>query len=226
MKTRLKKKRVTIEDAKKAGGKKYREKVQKVIEEYKNLPDEQKHQIHVYFGYGKGKTTAAIGLAMRMLGVGKKAAIVQFDKGYDGALEHYGERNLIRDLKKAGYEIELIATGCERMNEDGTFRFKNADEDLDEARRALDITRDLIVNGKQNLLILDEILAAVAYHLIEEKDVLDIIELYNKNRRFELVLTGHKLFPGLEEKVGLITEMRKVKHYFDSGIQAREGIEY
>jgi cob(I)alamin adenosyltransferase len=112
------------------------------------------------------------------------------------------------------------------MNEDGTFRFKNADEDFVEANKALEISHKLITKGKQDLLVLDEIIAACAYHLIEEKDVFYIIELYNKNRRFELVMTGHKLFPGLEEKVGLITEMRKVKHYFDNGIQAREGIEY
>jgi cob(I)alamin adenosyltransferase len=62
--------------------------------------------------------------------------------------------------------------------------------------------------------------------LIVEKNVLDILDLFYNNRRFELVLTGHKLFHGLEEKAGLITEMRKVKHYFDIGIQAREGIEY
>ncbi len=112
------------------------------------------------------------------------------------------------------------------MNEDGTFRFKNADEDFKEAKRAFKIAKDLIVNGKQNLLILDESIAAVVYHLIEEKDIFGLINLYNKNRRFELVMTGHKLFPGLEEKADLITEMRKVKHYFDKGIQAREGIEY
>ena len=220
------KKNITIEEAKKAGGKKYREKVQKVLKEYESLPDEKKHQIHVYYGYGKGKTTAATGLVMRVLGVGKSAAIVQFDKGYDGKIEHYGERNLIRKLKELGYPVELYATGCERMNEDGTFRFKNADEDFVEARSALKISSELIEKGKQDLLVLDEIIAASAYHLIEEKDIFDIIDLYNENRRFELIMTGHKLFPGLEEKVGLITEMRKVKHYFDSGIQAREGIEF
>ncbi len=222
----MKKKTTTLEEAKKAGGKKYREKIQKVIEEYKNLPDLEKHQIHVYYGYGKGKTTAALGLVLRILGVGKKAAIVQFDKGYDGKIEHYGERNMIRKFIELGYPVELYTTGCERMNEDGTFRFKNADEDFAEAKRALDISKKLIINGKQDLLVLDEIIAVVAYHLIEENDILELIELYNKNRRFELVMTGHKLFPGLEEKVGLITEMRKVKHYFDKGIQAREGIEY
>lgn len=222
----MKRKKVTIEEAKKSGGSKYRDMVRKGLEEYEKMPDEKKHQIHVYYGYGKGKTTALMGLALRALGAGKKVAIVQFDKGYDGVHEHYGERHIIRKLKDIGYNIKMFITGCERMNEDGTFRFKNADVDFEEAGKALSITHELIIKGEQDLLLLDEILAASAYHLIEEKDVIDIIDLYNKNRRFEMVMTGHKLFDGLEEKVGLITEMRKVKHYFDEGIQAREGIEF
>jgi cob(I)alamin adenosyltransferase len=219
-------KKVTIEEAKKAGGKKYKEKIQKAVSDYKDLPDEKKHQVHVYYGYGKGKTTAAMGLAFRMLGSGGRVAIVQFDKGHERENDHYKELVIVRKLEVLGYPVEIHTTGCERMNEDGTFRFKNADEDFAEAKRALEITKKLITEGKQNLLILDEILAASAYHLIKEKDVLDILDLYYKNRRFELVMTGHKLFPGLEEKAGLITEMRKVKHYFDKGIQAREGIEF
>ncbi len=222
----MEKKKVTLEDAKKAGGKKYREKVQKVLAEYEKLPDEEKHQSHLYYGYGKGKTTAAMGLAFRALGAGMSVAIVEFDKGHDQAKEHYFERRIFFKLKELGYPVEIHSSGCERMNEDGTFRFKNAEEDFEEAKRALAIVRELIVNGKQNVLVLDEFVAAANYHLIEEKDVLDILELYDKNRRFELVMTGHKLFEGLEERVDLITENRKVKHYFDKGIQARKGIEY
>jgi cob(I)alamin adenosyltransferase len=221
-----KRKKVTMEEAKKAGGKKYREKIQKVIEEYEKLPDEKKHQIHLYYGYGKGKTTAAVGLTTRMLGAGKSAAIVEFDKGFDQSKEHYYERRIFFKLKELGYPIEIYSTGCERMNEDGTFRFKNAEEDFEEAKRALGIVKDLIQNGKQDLLVLDEFVAAVNYHLIKDTDVFEMIDLYNKNRRFELVMTGHKLFAGLEERVDLITEMKKVKHYFDKGIQARKGIEY
>lgn len=220
------KKKVTLEEAKKAGGKKYREKVQKVLAEYELLPDEEKHQSHLYYGYGKGKTTAAMGLAFRALGAGMRVAIVEFDKGHGQAKEHYFERRIFFKLKELGYPVEFHSSGCERMNEDGTFRFKNAEEDFEEAKRALGIVRDLILNGKQNVLVLDEFVAAANYHLIEEKDVLDILDLYDKNRRFELVMTGHKLFDGLEDKVDLITENRKVKHYFDKGIQARKGIEY
>lgn len=222
----MNKKKVTMEDAKKAGGKKYREKVQKVLEEYEKLPDEQKHQSHLYYGYGKGKTTAAMGLAFRSLGAGMAVAIVEFDKGFDQTKEHYYERRIFFKLKELGYPVEIFSSGCERMNEDGTFRFKNAEEDFEEAKRALGIVRDLIINGKQDILVLDELVAAANYHLIEEKDVFDILDLYDKNRRFELIITGHKLFEGLEERIALITENRKVKHYFDKGIQARKGIEY
>ena len=214
-----------ISEAKKAGGKKYKAKIKKIIADYRNLPAEKKHQLHIYYGYGKGKTTAAIGLIIRALGAGKKVALVQFDKGYD-VDEHYNEGVILKKLRKLAYPLDLYSTGCERMNEDTTFRFKNAEEDFKEAQRALKISRDLIIKGKQDLLILDEIIAAAVYHLIKEKDVLDTIDLYEENRRFELVMTGHKLFDGLEERAGLITEMKKVKHYFDEGIQAREGIEY
>jgi cob(I)alamin adenosyltransferase len=218
-------KKISIANARKGGGRKFREKVKKAISEYEKLPSEEKHQLHIYYGYGKGKTTAAIGLAIRALGAGRRVAIVQFDKGYD-VDEHYNEGRVLKKLREIGYPLELYSTGCERMNPDGTFRFKNAEEDVKEAKRGLKIARELIMKGKQDLLILDEAIAAAVYHLISEKDVLDLIDLFYKNRRFEMVMTGHKLFNGLEKKAGLITEMRKVKHYFDQGIQAREGIEY
>jgi cob(I)alamin adenosyltransferase len=219
-------KNITVEQAKKAGGKKYKEKIKQAISEFEKLPDEKKHQSHLYYGYGKGKTTAAVGLAIRALGAGLKVAIVEFDKGFDTLKEHYYERRIFAKLKEIGYPIELYTFGCERMNEDGTFRFKNADEDFAEAKKALSKVKELITCGDQNILILYEFIAAANYKLISEKDVFDVLDLYDKNRRFELILTGHKLFPGLEPRIDLITENRKVKHYFDKGIQARLGIEY
>jgi cob(I)alamin adenosyltransferase len=209
-----------------SGGKKYKEKIMKTIEGYKNLSDEDKNCFHIYYGYGKGKTTAAIGLAVRALGADRKVALVQFDKGYDGTNEHYAERNVLRKLKESGFNIELYPTGCERMNNDGTFRFKNEDQDFAEAKRGLKIAKDLIINGKQDILILDEAIATVSYNLLSKKDIEELIDLYKKNKRYELIMTGHKLWEGLEEKADLITEMRKVKHYFDNGIPARLGIEF
>jgi cob(I)alamin adenosyltransferase len=208
------------------GGKKYKEKIMQTIEGYKNLSDEDKNCLHIYYGYGKGKTTSTIGLAVRALGAGKKVALVQFDKGYDGTNEHYAERVVLRKLRDAGFEIDLYPTGCERMNSDGTFRFGNEEQDFAEAKRGLGIARDLILNGKQDVLILDESIATVAYNLLNKSDIEELIDLYKKNKRFELIMTGHKLWDGLEEKADLITEMRKVKHYFDNGIPARQGIEF
>ncbi len=208
------------------GGSRHRKKVLETIENYAKLTSEEKNCLHVYYGYGKGKTTSAVGLAIRALGAGKKVAIVQFDKGYDGSNEHYSERIVIRKLKETGYDIDLYPTGCERMNADGTFRFNNEDSDFAEARRGLDIARTLITEGKQDLLILDESIAAAAYNLISKSDVDELIALFKKNRWFEMVMTGHKIWKEIEESADLITEMRKVKHYFDNGIPAREGIEY
>lgn len=215
-----------IEQAKKAGGSKYKEKILKTIEGYKNLSEEDKHCFHIYYGYGKGKTTCVMGLIMRALGAGLSVKLVQFDKGYEGVNEHYAELTTLRKLKEIGCDVEFFSTGCERMNEDGTFRFKNSEDDFREAKRALGIARDLIQNGKQDLLILDEAIAAVVYHLLEKKDIDDLIDLYKKNKRFELVMTGHKLWEGLEDKADLVTEMRKVKHYFDKGIPIRKGIDF
>lgn len=213
-------------EIKNIGGKKLREKMMKTIKGYKNLTEEDKNCSHIYFGYGKGKTTSAIGLAVRAVGAGKRVVIIQFDKGYDGKNEHYSERNILRKLKESGYNINIIATGCERMNKDGTFRFKNMKNDFTEAKKGLKLAKEYITKGKQDILILDEVIAAVAYNLLDKKDVEDLLALFKKNKRFELVMTGHKLWSGLEDKVDLITEMKKIKHYFDKGIPAREGIEF
>ena len=208
------------------GGEKLKQKIKETIEHYKELTPEEKNCFHIYYGYGKGKTTAVMGLAVRALGAGKKVAIVQFDKGYDGKNEHYSERIILRKLQEIGYHVGIFPTGCERMNSDGTFRFKNTDEDFKEAERGLTIAKELIETGKQDVLILDEVIAAVIYHLLKKEDVEELISLYKKNKRFEFIMTGHKLWDGLEEKADLVTEMRKVKHYFDAGIPAREGIEF
>ena len=215
-----------IKKLQQSGGNKLKEKMLKTIEGYKNLKEEDKNCFHIYYGYGKGKTTSTLGLIIRALGAGKKVAMVQFDKGYDGKNEHYSERILLRKLKDIGYPIELFPTGVERMNKDGTFRFKNTPADFIEARKGLKIAKDLIKNGKQDLLILDEAIAAADYHLLEKKDVEELISLFKKNKRFEMVMTGHKLWAGLEESADLVTEMKKIKHYFDAGIPARVGIEY
>ena len=215
-----------IDNLQKSGGDKFKEKMLKTIESYKNLSDEEKNCLHVYYGYGKGKTTSTLGLAVRAIGAGKKVIIIQFDKGYDGENEHYSERHILRKLKELGYQVEIYPTGCERMNPDGTFRFNNTPSDFDEAKRGLKLAEDLITGGDMDLLILDEAIAAAAYNLLKKEEIENLINLYKRNKRFELIMTGHKIWKFIEENADLITEMRKVKHYFDKGIPAREGIEF
>lgn len=192
----------------------------------KVIPPEQgnakHHSCHIYYGYGKGKTTCCVGLAVRGLGAGLRVALVQFDKGYDGEHEHYSERHLLRKLDG----IELHPTGCERMREDGTFRFGVEPQDLEEARRGFAIAEDLIRSGDQDILILDEVLAAVAYDLADKSDVERLLDLYDANRSCELILSGHKVWDTLVERADLVTEMRKVKHYYAKGTPARLGIEF
>ena len=183
---------------------------------------EKDHRVHVYYGYGKGKTTCCMGLILRALGAGKRAALVQFDKGYDGENEHYTERQILRRLEG----VDLYPTGCERMQPDGSFRFGAEDPDLKEAARGLEIAEGLIREGKQDLLVLDEVLAAVAYGLLEREDVMRLLDLYDAGRRCELVLSGHKVWDALVERADLVTEMRKVKHYYAKGTPARLGIEF
>ena len=194
--------------------------------EIETLPPERgntpHHSCHVYYGYGKGKTTCCIGLAIRALGACKRVALVQFDKGYDGETEHYSERRILRSLEG----MELHPTGCERMREDGSFRFGVKPQDLEESKRGFELAENLIREGNQDLLILDEVLAAVAYDLAEQEDVMRLLDAYDSNRRCELVLTGHKVWDELIDRADLMTEMRKVKHYYSKGTPARLGIEF
>lgn len=181
------------------------------------------NRLHIYYGYGKGKTTSAVGLAIRALGAGKRVAIVQFDKGYDGVNEHYSERKILRSLPN----LRLFPFGKERVLGPNAFRFKNEPGDLEEAQKALLKSRELLhLGGEVDLLILDEVLAAVMTKLLTKDDIMGLVELYNRNRACELVLTGHQVWPELVEGADLVTEMRKEKHYFDQKSPSKEGIEF
>jgi cob(I)alamin adenosyltransferase len=183
---------------------------------------EKVDQVHVYYGFGKGKTTCCMGLAIRALGARRRVGLVQFDKGYDGEHEHYSERHILRQLEG----VDLYPTGCERMMPDGSFRFGAEEQDVREAGRGLEIAERLIREGEQDLLILDEVLAATAYDLLAQEDVMRLLDLYDADRRCELVLSGHKVWDALVARVDLVTEMRKVKHYYANGTPARQGIEF
>ncbi len=184
--------------------------------------DDQRGRVQVYTGPGKGKTTSSVGLCVRALGHGWKVALVQFDKGFDGENEHYAERHVLRKIDG----IDLFPTGCERMNEDGTFRFGADDQDLAEAQRGLTIARDLIAKGEHRLIVLDEALSAVMVKMVTKEEVMELLRLHGENPVAELVLTGWNAWDELIEAADLVTEMRKVKHYYDDGLGARPGIEF
>ena len=178
--------------------------------------------MHLYTGQGKGKTTAAIGLTIRALGAGWKVAMIQFDKAREDTDASYSERTILRELK----DLDLYPFGANRILGPGKFRFTNTDEDREEARQGFLTAERLLKEGRYDLLILDEMISAVQSGLITSADVMRLIDLYHQDRKCELVMTGRGAWPELEERADLVTDMRKVKHYFDQKEPPKKGIEY
>lgn len=167
--------------------------------------------IHIYTGNGKGKTTAALGLALRAAGAGKKVFIAQFVKGMQ-----YSEIDII---KRSVPEIEVRQYGleCFIINEP-------SEEDILAARKGLNETEKIIQEGKHDLIILDEATIALYYKLFSHDELLKVTE--NKPHQTEIVITGRYAPEELVKKADLVTEMTEVKHYYEKGVQARKGIEY
>ena len=170
----------------------------------------KKGYVQVYTGDGKGKTTAAFGLALRATGYDLQVFIAQFIKG-----RRYSE---IKSLEKLKDNITVKQYGR------GFFiRKKPCDEDIKAAKAGLAEIKELLASGKYDLVILDEINIAVYFKLLSVEDILDLIDL--KPDDVELVLTGRKVDPKVIEKADLVTEMREVKHYYRKGVTGRKGIE-
>ncbi|MDO8648578.1 MAG: cob(I)yrinic acid a,c-diamide adenosyltransferase [Candidatus Peregrinibacteria bacterium] len=178
--------------------------------------------IQVYTGNGKGKTTAALGLALRARAAEKRVAIVFFDKGG----EHYSERKILQQLG-----VEWFGYGMDRIDsKTNRFRFGVLAEDTAQAEQGIAKAMEL-VRGGYDLLILDEINSTVALGMVSEKSVERLIEV--KPDTLELVLTGRTevahgkiIRPSYFDRADLMTEMRLEKHYFYHGIPAREGIDF
>lgn len=169
-----------------------------------------KGYIHLYTGNGKGKTTAAFGLALRAAGAGKRVFIAQFVKGM-----HYAEIDAIKRLP----EIELKQYGldCFIVNEP-------TQHDIEAARKGLNEISLIIAENKTDLLILDEICIALHYHLFDIEEVVALLK--NKPQEMEIVMTGRYAPPELYEMADLVTEMTEIKHYYNQGVEARKGIEF
>ncbi len=173
--------------------------------------------LHVYTGDGKGKTTAALGVLLRAVGAGKRVAWVAFDKGGDD----YNERIAIRERLP---EVDFHATGLNRIDENGKFRFGVTDEDKQEGERGLQIARELFTAASHDLIILDEINSSTALGIINEADVLNLLNL--KPVSLELILTGRNAPQSFQDICDLMTETKLHKHYFYHGTKARPGIDY
>jgi len=166
--------------------------------------------VHVYTGNGKGKTTAAFGLAMRAVGQGLRVAVVQFMKGIE-----YGEVIAARRLG-----IEVYQFGTKEFVDPKSPR----EIDIKLANDAIKKAEEIVFSRKYDLVILDEINVAMSFGLISVKRVIDLIE--KKPENVELVLTGRYAPEEIVERADLVTEMREIKHYFRAGVTARKGIEF
>lgn len=168
--------------------------------------------IQVYTGNGKGKTTAALGLALRAVGRGLKVCIVQFIKGGGSYGEHHAAERLSPDLT-------IYQTGRDNW----IFRDNLDQEDIRVAAEAFELAKKSLLSGLYDLVILDEINGAVWFGLIEVESILELMDL--KPAHVELVLTGRSAHERVIARADLVTEMVEIKHYYAAGVQARIGIE-
>jgi len=168
--------------------------------------------IQVYTGNGKGKTTAALGVAFRAAGHRLKVLMIQFLKGGIA----YGE---LKSAKKLAPYLKIIPMGRE------CFVNKKDPDPIDVrwARKGWELARRSVLGRKYSIVILDEIHVAVAYGLVPLKDLLALMK--SKPTDVELVLTGRYAHPEVVRLADLVTEMKEKKHYYRKGIESRVGIE-
>jgi cob(I)alamin adenosyltransferase len=177
------------------------------------IQDEKfKGYIQVYSGNGKGKTSAALGLALRAAGHGLETFFGQFLKGQD-----YGELSSIQKLSG------LIT--IEQFGRRGFIHVtKNPDkEDIERAQKGLRKCSRMMKSGKYHVIVLDEINVAVHFNLLTEKDIHDFLD--EKPEGTEVILTGRYAPQSFIERADLVTEMKEIKHYYKKGVKARPGIE-
>jgi len=167
--------------------------------------------VQVYTGNGKGKTTAALGLALRAMGRGLKVCFFQFIKGGGP----YGEHLIAEKLAPL---FTIIQSG-----RPGWVNTKDISEDRRIAQEGLLQVQEILKSGDYDLVVLDEIHGAVGFGLIDVEQVLELMAM--KPERSELVLTGRNAHERVIEAADLVTEMREIKHYYAAGVPARNGIE-
>lgn len=187
--------------------------------------------IHLYYGNGKGKTTAALGLALRALGQGQKVALIQFMKKGDFGeikalkkfpniiIKQFGLKDFVRQPRIK--DKELAAQGL-------LFAKKILKKKVYPVKSLPQYCGRVLAAGEQfdgvNILILDELNTAISFKLLPEKEVLDFLSKIPKS--IEVIITGRGDNKQLKSRADLVTEMKEVKHYFKKGLMARKGIEF
>ncbi len=170
----------------------------------------QKGYTQVYTGNGKGKTTAAVGLAVRAAGAGLKVLIAQFIK--------MGEYSEIKALQRFSDLITVEQFGLGRF-----IKGKPAPEDIAAAQKGLARVKAAMASDEYNIIIMEEANVAAGLGLFPVEDLVEIV--INKADDTELVITGRGASPRIIEKADLVTEMKEIKHYYRVGVRARVGIE-
>lgn len=168
--------------------------------------------IQVYTGDGKGKTTAALGQALRAIGHGMNVFMIQFLKG-----RTYGE---LMACERCLPDLTIVMSGRDEFVKKG----EPEEVDLRLAREGLELARRVVAEGKHQMLILDEINVAVDYGLLDLPEVLDFLR--SCPREMEVVCTGRYAPQELIELADLVSEVREVKHHYQQGVGMRKGIEY
>ncbi len=169
--------------------------------------------IMVYTGNGKGKTTAAVGLGLRAVGHGKKVKMIQFMKGPGNV---YGETLAVRQMVPS---FEIVQCG----RDDFVDKQNPEEDDSELAKKGLELARQAL-SGNYDLVILDEINVVVDFGLLEIDDVIEVVKA--RAPSVDVVLTGRYAPEQFMEIADLVSEVREVKHHYNKGISAREGIEF
>ncbi|MFH1088783.1 MAG: cob(I)yrinic acid a,c-diamide adenosyltransferase [Patescibacteria group bacterium] len=171
------------------------------------------HYIHLYYGFGKGKTTAALGSALRAVGHNKKVIMVQWLKGRPDI----GEMKAAKLLGK-NFAIHQFGPDYFTWDKPASIEHKQL------AIKGLEFLEKTIKKTKYDILILDELMDAVAMKFIPKAKTISLIK--KAVQKGEVIITGHKPIPEFVKLADLATEMKKIKHYFDHGQEARKGIEF
>lgn len=178
------------------------------------MPDIRRGLIIVNTGPGKGKTTAAMGTALRAVGNGMKVLMLQFLKGS----WHYGELDAVKAFGD-NFVMKQLGRGFVKVGGAET-----DPEDIRMVEEAWQESREAILSGRWDIVILDEINYAISYGMLDPEKVVETLK--QKPEMVHVILTGRNAHPRIVEAADTVTEMRQVKHAYESGIQAQRGIEY